>query len=94
MDWKCTYTPAPGFSFRREGFGGILFHFEGDAPDPRLYFIDSPFLIDLLYQIAAAPLDDMMGQAEAAFGLTGNEVAAMRSFFRTLVEKEALVPQS
>ena len=94
MDWNCIYGFAPGFSFRRESFGGILFHFEGRAPDPRLYFVDSPFLIDLLEQVTLAPLAQVMAEARSAFGLDEAQSRSMRDFFQTLVEKDALVSQS
>lgn len=94
MNWHQTYCRAPGFSFRKEGFGGILFHYEGRAPDPRLTFVESRFLIDLLEQVELAPLEEMMTEATAAFRLDAAQEAAMRGFFQTLVEREALVPKS
>jgi putative mycofactocin binding protein MftB len=93
MDWTRTYRRAPGFSFRKEGFGGILFHFEGRAPDPRLTFVESPFLIDLLHLVEQAPLEAVMSGAREQFALDPAQETAMRGFFSALVERQALVPQ-
>jgi putative mycofactocin binding protein MftB len=93
MDWEQTYRCAPGFGFRKEPFGGLLFHFEGRAPDPRLYFVESPFLIDLLALVDQAPLEEVMIQARDTFALDAAQEATMRGFFRTLVERQALVPK-
>jgi putative mycofactocin binding protein MftB len=92
MNWHRTYRLAPGFGFRKEAFGGILFHYEGRAPDPRLTFVESPFLIDLLEWVEAAPLEQLMTEARGRFALDPAREAAMRAFFTTLVERQALVP--
>jgi hypothetical protein len=93
IDVTRTYRAAPGFGWRREDFGGILFHFEGRAPDPRLTFVESPFLIDLLDLVNQAPLQDLLDQAAERFALGAAQDAVMRDFFHNLVRREALVPQ-
>lgn len=92
MDWSKTYRCAPGFAFRKESFGGILFHYEGRTPDPRLCFVDSRFLIDLLELVERAPLESLMEEATATFRLGNSQISAMRRFFGDLVERKALVP--
>jgi len=93
MDWNRTYRCAPGFGFRKEAFGGILFHYEGRAPDPRLTFVESPFLIDLLGMVELAPLEEMVSGARERFSLDPAQEATLRGFFSTLVERQALVPK-
>ena len=93
MDPSRTYRLAPGFSWRREPFGGILFHFEGRKPDPRLTFVESAFLIDLLELTEQAPLGQIMTEAADWFQLDEGQSRAMKEFFNTLIEREALVPQ-
>ena len=93
MDPSKTYRLAAGFSWRREPFGGILFHFEGRKPDPRLYFVESAFLIDLLELAEQAPLGQIMAEAARRFQLNEGQARAMTDFFTTLIEREALVPQ-
>ena len=93
MNWHQTYRCAPGFRFRKEAFGGILFHYEGRAPDPRLTFVDSAFLMDLLEQVERATLEEMIAEAREAFALDAAQEAALRGFFRSLVERQALVPK-
>ena len=93
MDPSRTYRLAPGFSWRRESFGGILFHFEGSKPDPRLTFVESAFLIDLLELTEQAPLGQIMAEAAVWFRLDEGQCGAMKDFFNTLIEREALVPQ-
>lgn len=93
MDWNQTYRCATGFGFRKESFGGILFHYEGRAPDPRLTFVESAFLIDLLGMVDQAPLEAVMTGAREQFSLDHAQEAAMRGFFSSLVERQALVPK-
>ena len=93
MDPSRTYRLAPGFSWRREPFGGILFHFEGRKPDPRLTFVESAFLIDLLELTEQASLGQIMAEATDWFRLDEGQCGAMKEFFNTLIEREALVPQ-
>jgi putative mycofactocin binding protein MftB len=94
VDESKTYRAAPGFGWRREEFGGILFHFEGRAPDPRLLFVESRFLIDLLELVDHAPLHELLEQAARQFRLSPDQDSAMRAFFQDLVRRKALVPQS
>lgn len=91
MDFSKSYGFARGFSFRREQFGGILYHFEGVRPDPRLYFVDSPFLIGLLELLEDGPLDQLIGEVTGHFGLNNGQVAAVREFLTKLEERGAFV---
>ena len=93
MDFSRSYRLARGFAFRREPFGGIIYHFEGDRPDPRLYFVNSPFLIGLLELVEQAPLAEVINQVEAHFRLDGPQVQAIRDFLTTLGERGAFVPK-
>lgn len=93
MDFSRSYRLARGFSFRREPFGGILYHFEGDRPDPRLYFVDSPFLVGLLELIEQAPLAELIGQVRDHFSLSPAQVGVVREFLTTLGERGAFVPR-
>jgi putative mycofactocin binding protein MftB len=94
MDFAKTYRFPPGFAFRRETFGGILYHYEGVKPDPRISFVDNPFLIDLLERVDCGPLEDLIGAVAARFQLAEPDVTAIRGFFLTLHERGALVPHS
>lgn len=90
------YGLARGFSFRREAFGGILYHYEGVQPDPRVSFVSSPFLIDLLDAVAAheeTPLDALVAGVAAHFGLGDDAVRRIETFLATLIERGALVPE-
>jgi len=93
MDFAKTYRFHMGFAFRREGFGGILYHYEGVKPDPRISFIDSPFLIDLLERVDCGPLQDLIDAVAGRFNLQEPDVATIREFFTTLHTRGALVPQ-
>jgi putative mycofactocin binding protein MftB len=93
MDFAKTYRFHTGFAFRREGFGGILYHYEGIKPDPRISFIDSPFLIDLLERVDRGPLQELIDAVAGRFHLGEPEVAAIRDFFTTLHNRGALVAQ-
>ena len=93
MDFSRTYRLARGFSFRKEAFGGIICHFEGDRPDPRLYFVNSPFLVGLLELLGEGPLETLIGEAARRFGLTTAEVGQVRRFFSTLERRGAFVYQ-
>lgn len=91
MDFDRSYRLAKGFSFRRESFGGIIYHFEGNRPDPRLYFVDSPFLIGLLELIEQAPPAELIRQVQARFSLGPSQVRAIREFLNTLASRGAFV---
>ncbi|MBI4083945.1 MAG: mycofactocin biosynthesis chaperone MftB [Candidatus Lambdaproteobacteria bacterium] len=91
MDWSRSYRLAPGCAMRREGFGGILYHYEGVRPDPRVYFLDSPFLVGLLELSAEGPLDELIAQARAQFALTAQQEESVRTFFIALFQRGALV---
>lgn len=91
MDFSRCYRFARGFSFRREPFGGIIYHFEGVRPDPRLYFVDSPFLIGLLELLQEGPLDQLIREVSGHFGLNSGQVAAIEEFLTTLNERGAFV---
>ncbi|HEX7926863.1 MAG TPA: mycofactocin biosynthesis chaperone MftB [bacterium] len=93
MDFTQTYRFHPGFAFRREGFGGILYHYEGIKPDPRISFIDSPFLIDLLERVDCGPLEALIDAVAGRFALAEADVATIREFFTTLHTRGALVVQ-
>jgi len=90
------YAPARGFTYRREPFGGILYHYEGIQPDPRVTFVDNAFLIDLLDAVQAhphLPLSELSDAVQARFGLGPAERERMDSFFGTLIARGALVPE-
>ena len=93
MDFSKTYRFARGFSFRKEAFGGIICHFEGDRPDPRLYFVNSPFLVGLLELLGEGPLEILIEEVTRRFGLTAEEVGQVQQFFSTLASRGAFVPQ-
>lgn len=84
-----------GFSYRREAFGGILYHYEGVQPDPRVTFVDNGFLLDLLDALAAHPQTaprDLLDAVRVRFDLDPAECARLESFFATLIQRGALVP--
>ena len=91
MDFSRSYRFARGFSFRRETFGGIIYHFEGVRPDPRLYFVKSPFLIGLLELLEAGPLDELIRQVAGHFELEQSQVAAIEGFLANLNSRGAFV---
>ena len=93
LDYSKTYRFATGFALRREAFGGVLCHFEGTKPDPRLYFVDSPFVMGLLELIEEGPLGDLFSQVADHFALDGAELDRVRDFFATLAQRGALVPK-
>lgn len=91
MDFTRSYRFARGFSFRRESFGGIIYHFEGIRPDPRLYFVDSPFLIGLLELLEEGPLEQLIREVRGHFDLNDREVATIEGFLATLEARGAFV---
>jgi putative mycofactocin binding protein MftB len=91
VDFSKTYGFPPGFSFRREPFGGILYHYEGVKPDPRVTFVDNPFLLDLLARVNEEPLEMLIAGVIGHFELAGADETAIRKFFSTLIERGALV---
>ena len=96
METHRPYHLAHGFSFRKESFGGILYHYEGIHPDPRLYFVESPFLVALLEIVRdhpEQPLGDILTQVRDHFSLDSVQVEALHDFFHQLTERGALVPQ-
>ncbi len=93
MDLTRSYRLAPGFSFRREQFGGVIYHFEGARPDPRIYFVTSPFLIGLLELLEQAPPAELILQVREKFGLGEAEVKVIRDFLTTLAERGAFVAE-
>lgn len=89
------YAPARGFTYRREAFGGILYHYEGVQPDPRVTFVNHGFLIDLLDALTAnpgTPLEALVAGVQAHCGLDAAGRERVESFFATLIERGALVP--
>ena len=93
LDESKTYRFAVGFAFRREAFGGVLCHFEGSKPDPRRYFVESPFLIGLLELVEEGPLGELLAQVADHFALDGGDLDRAREFFATLAQRGALVPR-
>jgi mycofactocin precursor len=93
-DFGQAYGFSRGFSFRREAFGGILYHYQGTKPDPRITFVDNVFLIDLLARIDDRPLEDLIAGVGEHFGLTSAEDRVVRRFFATLIANGALVERS
>lgn len=91
MDFTRTYRFARGFSFRRESFGGIIYHFEGIRPDPRLYFVDSPFLIGLLELLEEGPLEQLIREVRGHFDLNDRQVVIIEGFLATLEARGAFV---
>ncbi len=90
------YGFGRGFTFRREAFGGILYHYEGVKPDPRVTFVDNGFLIDLLETVRERPklpLDALADAVQAHFALSPAERERIDAFFATLIERGALVPR-
>ena len=96
MDLTKSYRPARGFSFRRESFGGILYHYEGVRPDPRVYFVEAPFLVALLEVLLEHPettLGDLFSAVREQFSLSPQQVDSVEQFFSTLTRRGALVAQ-
>jgi hypothetical protein len=90
------YGPGRGFTWRREAFGGILYHYEGVQPDPRVTFVDNAFLLELLDALQAhphVPLGALCAAVQARFGLDAAERGRVDAFFATLIARGALVPQ-
>jgi putative mycofactocin binding protein MftB len=93
-DFRLAYGFPRGFSFRREPFGGILYHYEGIKPDPRVTFIDNRFLIDLLERVDDGPLEDLIAAVTTHFSLPSAEEATIRTFFAALIKRGALVDRA
>ena len=93
-DFSKSYGFAPGFSYRRESFGGILYHYEGIKPDPRVTFVDNVFLIDLLDRIGEEPLDMLVDRVSDHFALKPGDVEVIRGFFADLIVRGALAERS
>ena len=91
LNLSSVYQPAMGFAWRREEFGGILYWYEGVAPDPHVSFVDSPFLVELLDLVPQAPLGDVLQQVQEHFALPESQMARVMSFLRSLIEQGALV---
>lgn len=90
------YGFARGFSYRREAFGGILYHYEGVQPDPRVTFVDNGFLLDLLDALAAhpdTPPSELVEAVAGRFALDAAERERVQDFFATLIARGALVPR-
>lgn len=84
-----------GFTYRREAFGGILYHYEGTKPDPHIMFVDHPFLIDLLDTLAANPeatLGELVDGVTSHCGLDTAQRGSVERFLATLTQQGALVP--
>lgn len=89
------YGCARGFTYRREAFGGILYHYAGVQPDPQVTFVNHGFLIDLLEALQAnpgVPLGELVAGVQAHCGLDAGQRARIESFFATLIQRGALVP--
>lgn len=91
VDLSRSFRLSSTFSYRREDFGGILYHFEGEKPDPRVTFVDSPFLIDLLDLVGQAPLSTLLEEIQSQFELKPAEMETVFRFFSDLVKRGALV---
>jgi len=94
-DLERPYRPAFGFAFRKESFGGILYHYEGTRPDPRVTFVDSPFLVELLHLLSSSPKATPAGLIRAVaerFQLSPGEQAGVERFFNSLIQRGALIP--
>jgi putative mycofactocin binding protein MftB len=90
------YGFGRGFTWRREAFGGILYHYEGLRPDPRVSFVDNSFLIDLLDALAAHPAvppAELLDAVQARFALDAPARARLEDFLATLIARGALVPR-
>ena len=82
---------ARGVSFRRESFGGILYHYEGIKPDPKMVFVPSPFLCGLLERMEQGPLRDLIDASAHRFGLEPMQVKQIEAFFSDLIQQGAIV---
>jgi len=87
MDFSATYQWARGAAFRRETFGGIVYHYEGLRPDPRMVFVPSPFLSGLLERMDQGSLRDLIDAATEKFSLNQEQVRAVESFFAELLQQ-------
>lgn len=94
VDLSLRYQAAMGFSWRKESFGGILYWYEGVAPDPQVSFVDSPFLVEVLDLLGQAPLGEVLSQLQAHFSLPDAQMARVTSFVGSLIERGALVSES
>jgi putative mycofactocin binding protein MftB len=90
-DFTRAYAFHHGFAFRRERFGGILYHYEGVKPDPRVTFVDNPFLLALLERVDDQPLETLIAGVCRHFALPPAEESIVRNFFALLIERGALV---
>ncbi len=89
------YQLGFGFSFRREDFGGVIHHFEGKKPDPRLIFLRSDLFLLLLERVeqrTGALLSDILEEASCEHGLSLEHRTAVMRFFERLIASKALVP--
>jgi len=93
-DFSKAYGFASGFSYRREPFGGILYHYEGTKPDPRVTFVDNAFLIDILDLVGEAPLEKVVAEVSTHFRLDVKEEAAVREFLNELIARGAMAERS
>ncbi len=97
MDPTQRYRLQRGFSYRREAFGGILYHYEGTQPDPRVTIVSSSFLIDLLDVLCEHPDQPLGGLIEAVSehcGLNAAQQGKVEEFLGTLTRRGALVPST
>ena len=96
MDLTKSYRPARGFSFRRPSFGGILYHYEGLRPSPRISFLAAPFLVALLAVLLSPPppsLPSFFLPVREQFSLSARQAGEVEQFFATLTRRGALVAQ-
>ena len=94
MDFSAVYRLTPRASFRREAFGGIIYHYEGKKPDPRMYFVPSPFLMGLLEMLDRAPLREVIDQAALRFDMSRQDVSVVEQFFFQLASNGAIAGES
>ena len=83
-------------SFRRESLGGILYQYEGLRPDPRIYVVETPFLVALLEVLLEHPettLGDLFSAVREQFSLSARQAGEVEQFFVTLTRRGALVAQ-
>ena len=90
MDFSVVYQMGHGASFRRESFGGIVYHYEGNRPDPRLFFVPSSFLMGLLEHISQAPLRILIDEAQRQFAMPQKDVEEVERFFEELARCGAI----
>ena len=90
IDLAATYKLAQGAAFRREAFGGIIYHYQGDRPDPRMIFVPSSFLIGLLERLEQAPLRELIDAARERFAMSEDQVRVVEEFFNKLHHQGAI----